>query len=659
MGSGQANSGAAGTPLWRRGLTWRSLLIGLALVGVESVCAPNAIWGLASSELTWSHMPVITVFPFFVVVVAVNVVLKALRRRWALRPAELVVIFGMALVSAGTPLFLVGFMLALMGSPYYCASAENRWAELLHPYLPHWAFPRDDAGAMRGFFEGLRPGQGVPWDAWAGPLAWWLLLVGTFYFVCLCMVVILRRQWVERERLVYPLLAVPQALIEDADDGRLVPKLLRNKLFWWGFAIPMGIIAWNAISYFERGFPVIPLQGTWLSFGRGFPGLNIVVLFTILGLAYFANSEVVFSVWFFYLLGVIQEGVYNRIGFSIGSSTVFCWSQAATGWQSFGAFAVMVLGALWMARRHLRDVVATALGRRRLDDSHEMLSYRVAVLGFLGGSALLVGWLCRSGMHVGVAVGFLATAYVIYLGLARIVAQTGVAYVTPPLVAQPFLFFSCGSAAFTPRDLTALSCAYGWHGDVQTTFMVGATQEAKLADEFRVKGRSLLPALAISAVAGLILSTVFILAMAYGKGAANFGSWTFRPADGMGSRCFGMAVRQITEPSGPDAGRLGCFGAGAVAMAALMFLKYRFAWWPLHPVGLAVASVWTIRRSAFSLFLAWAAKTVILRWGGVRLYRRVAPFFLGLILGCCTGIALSQIVDAIWFPGQGHPIYNA
>ncbi|MFP4055314.1 MAG: DUF6785 family protein [Candidatus Brocadiia bacterium] len=645
-------------PGWRRGLTWRALLIGTALVVVESVCAPHAIWALASSEVTWSYMPVVAVVPFLVVVAGVNVVLKALDRRWALRPAELVVIFAMALASAGTPLFLVGFLLALMASPYYCASPENRWAELLHPYLPHWLFPSDRGGAMQVFFEGLPEGVSAPWGAWALPLAWWMALVLVFYFVCLCLVVVFRRQWVERERLVYPLLAVPRALIEDSDDARLVPKLFRSRLFWVGFGVPMGLIGWNVISYFEPGFPRIPLHGTWVSFGEGFPGINLILVFPTLGLAYFANSEVIFSVWFFYLLGVVQEGVYNRIGFSIGRSTVFCWSQAATGWQSFGAFVVMVLGAVWMARRHLAEVLARAVGRGGVDDSKEILSYRAAVVGFAGGTLFLAAWLWRSGMGLGLAVGFLAVVYIIYLGLARIVAQTGVSYVTPPLVAQPFLFFGVGSSALAPRELTALSCAYGWHGDVQTTFMVGAAQDAKLADSFRVHGRSLLPALGVSAVVGLVVSVVFIIGMAHGKGAANFGSWTFRVADGMGDRCFGMAVRQIAQGRGPDTGRLGCFGAGAGLMAALMVLKYRFAWWPLHPVGLAVASVWTIRRSALSLFLAWAVKTMLLRVGGVRLYQRAAPLFLGLVVGCFAGIALSQVVDAIWFYGQGHPIYN-
>jgi hypothetical protein len=39
--------------------------------------------------------------------------------------------------------------------------------------------------------------------------------------------------------------------------------------------------------------------------------------------------------------------------------------------------------------------------------------------------------------------------------------------------------------------------------------------------------------------------------------------------------------------------------------------------------------------------IAWAAKTAILRYGGVRIYRQAVPFFLGLILG-------DYIVPTLW-----------
>ena len=64
-----------------------------------------------------------------------------------------------------------------------------------------------------------------------------------------------------------------------------------------------------------------------------------------------------------------------------------------------------------------------------------------------------------------------------------------------------------------------------------------------------------------------------------------------------------------------------------------------------------------MRASALSVFLAWMVKTVILRIGGIQLYRKSQPFFLGIICGYVTGIALCLLIDVIWFPGQGHGLY--
>jgi hypothetical protein len=60
----------------------------------------------------------------------------------------------------------------------------------------------------------------------------------------------------------------------------------------------------------------------------------------------------------------------------------------------------------------------------------------------------------------------------------------------------------------------------------------------------------------------------------------------------------------------------------------------------------------------FSLFLAWACKAIILRLGGVQLYRKSQPFFVGLLVGYALGVSLSSVVDMIWFNGQGHGIHS-
>ena len=70
---------------------------------------------------------------------------------------------------------------------------------------------------MRFFYEGLPSKDlAIPWGAWAAPLLWWLLLVLAIYFVGLCSVVILRRHWMERERLTFPLTEVALMLTEES-----------------------------------------------------------------------------------------------------------------------------------------------------------------------------------------------------------------------------------------------------------------------------------------------------------------------------------------------------------------------------------------------------------------------------------------------------------
>jgi hypothetical protein len=89
----------------------------------------------------------------------------------------------------------------------------------------------------------------------------------------------------------------------------------------------------------------------------------------------------------------------------------------------------------------------------------------------------------------------------------------------------------------------------------------------------------------------------------------------------------------LTSPGQPDqAGTLALL-AGFVITVALSFLRMRFTGWPFHPVGYALANTPTMASTWVPFLIAWLCKSVVLRYGGMRLYRRSLPFFLGLILG--------------------------
>ena len=385
-------------------MTLRSAILGIIVVMAVVTGAPFSIWMVRSSEITWSYFPTSAGFCFVVVFLA-NALVRRWRERWTLQPGELATIVIMGLAATGIPTFIVGTLLAIISSPYYGATPENDWAGNIHPYLPEWIFPHDNSGdAMRWFYEGLPKGQAIPFDVWIGPLFWMLSLILTVYFVCFCLVVVFRRQWAVHERLVFPLMEMPRLLIDDG--GRTI---LRSKGFWFGVAIPLGMILFNLIGSFYIGFPKLEFtQAVTLQFSRDFPAISLMLYFPVIGFMYLVSTSVSFSIVFFYLLAVVQEGVTNRIGYDVTRPDAFVWGMQSLSWQAWGGFVAMVAVSFWMGRRHLGEVMRQVFrGQQTIDDSEEMVSYRTAVYGFLIGLAYILGWLWKSGMDLHIAVLFI------------------------------------------------------------------------------------------------------------------------------------------------------------------------------------------------------------------------------------------------------------
>ena len=649
-------------PTSRGNLSGRALLLGVLLVLVVSLGAPCATWVLGSSEITWSFFPIGVGFPFLCLLFF-NIALKSLRPGWALRPAELATVLAMGLVVAGTPFFIMGYVLAIPTTPLYFASPENQWDRYILPNLPRWLIPSNQGLAMTWFFEGLPFGEPVPWgtllEAWVMPLFWWFSFIWSLYFACFALVVILRKQWIERERLAYPLMELPQTLLADPDPASRVPAILRRRLLWLGAALPLFITLWNAAGFF---YPLVP-QISWdyaVQVGRNFPPINIRLYFPVVGFMYFANLNVSFSIWFFYLVALFEEGVCNRLGLGITEGDAFVVGGfPTTSWQCWGAFVAMVIWGLWMARDHLRQVWRKARDPAcGVDDSRELLSYRVAVVGLALAVLYMLAWLCRAGLPLGAAALFLAGVLIAYLGITRLVVQAGVYYLTTPMVSQAMTLAVLGTKAVTAPGLVALGLTFSFFGDVQSIFMPAAAHASKLHDSLDLGRRNLCLAVALALGLSFAVSTLYILYMAYDQGASNFSSWFFRVSGGAGVLAFDYAASRIANPAGVQYQKLAFFGAGALAMSVLTFLHYRLPWWPLHPIGLTIVSAWMIRNQAAAIFVAWAAKSLLMRLGGIDLYRRAAPFFIGLILGHFLGVGLSFLIDALFFPGNGHPILH-
>jgi hypothetical protein len=73
--------------------------------------------------------------------------------------------------------------------------------------------------------------------------------------------------------------------------------------------------------------------------------------------------------------------------------------------------------------------------------------------------------------------------------------------------------------------------------------------------------------------------------------------------------------------------------AGAVVALSLGALRLRFWWWPFHPAGYLVANSWGMHWFYSAFFVGWLAKTLVTRYGGLRLYRHTVPLAIGPIGG--------------------------
>ena len=643
-------------------ITRRALIVGVILAALMPVWPTYTSFILHSTRADHSHLTLAMLIPF-VLLLIINTFLE----RWGMgfSPTELLTIccIGMVAGVMQGEFFLVWFM-GMLTMPAYFASPENRFEELLLPYMPEWTTIMNRE-VVRGFYEGIIPGSPFPWPEWGSVLFWWGTFIGAVMTVNLCMSVILRKQWMERERLSFPVASFLLELTGVSGTRGTLSTLVRNRLFQFGFVAVFAIIAYNVSTWFTIAMPMMPfLAGRYgrhvIPTAPGFPSLVTTFVLLTFCLGYFTKLEVLFSLWFFHLVQIVQAGVFNRIGVDMGTVDPWSSSHPAIGWETFGGMIVFVFWGFWIARDHFLEVFKKAfLGDEEVDDSEELMSYRTSVVLLIGCSLFIFFWLHRAGMDVLPILGWSFAMLVLYVGMARIVVESGLVYLRVPITAQAFTWHAFGIANLGPASATVLTLTNTLVSDGKT---VGITQMAhvpRLAMAMARKSRkALAPAVLIGTMLGASAAIGFMLYQGYyGPGAYNFGTGTFK--GGGGAVLFSnIAVGRIQDgTTSTDWDRISWMFVGGAFTAVLYYLRYRFTGFPLHPIGFTICGMVEMQDNAFSLFLMWFVKLIIIKVGGLERYRQYTPFFIGMIMGYLAGITLGIGADFFWFPGEGHEIH--
>jgi len=632
------------------GLTLRAFAVGAllsAFIGAGACYGANVVGG---SLLAVNFTTGAALFLFFFLVGGVNTVLRIVKRSSALTRGELATIYVMMMIACTIPTVgLMGYLPPLLTTPFYYATPENDWGGIIQPHIRPWLIP--DPATAKPLFEGLPRGAPIPWEVWIKPLLAWSVFFWALFFVMICMTVILRKQWMDHERLIYPIVQVPLDIIKGEETSGFVNSFFKSKLMWAGFLLPFVIQSMKALRNYYPYLPNILLRYDLPIFRRTM-SLPFFLSFPTLGFSYLINLDIAFGLWFFNLLAVVEKGIFNITGFhSTEQSSIYgVGDYPYLAHQGMGAMIVLVLFGLWVGRKHLKGVWQTVLGRDDgEDDDEEILSYRAAVLGLLGGLVVMAIWLWQSGLSSWwVVFLFLFGTFIVYLGLTRIVAQGGVAVARSPMIASDFVILSVGSTALGSAALVSLAFTYIWSADISTFVMASSANGLKLAAETDIgkRKRLLLWAMMLS-IAVTFASSFWVLTReSYMHGGINFvgqGGWSF----GDGARYpFEYVIRAIQTPASPHPGGWIFTGVGATLMTLLMIARRRFLWWPLHPLGFPISVIgYPVLTVWFSVFLAWLFKLTILKYGGPRLFRQSRPFFLGLIAGQFVVAGVWLIID--------------
>jgi hypothetical protein len=197
-----------------------------------------------------------------------------------------------------------------------------------------------------------------------------------------------------------------------------------------------------------------------------------------------------------------------------------------------------------------------------------------------------------------------------------------------------------GMHGFTQRELTVFAFLNWIDMDYRDSPMPHQLEAMKLSQSSGLSPRRMLWGLILAAVVGALCAYWANLHIYYEYGAATAKS---RPwITTIGQTPFRQLKDWFVARRPADPMLLQASLGGFTVAALLGVARQKLVWWPFHPIGYAVANTQSLDYMWFPFLVAWTAKALVLRYGGMRLYRNSLPFFLGLILGDYIG-------PAIWF----------
>jgi len=603
---------------------------------------------------------VVRVLPAMLILAVVNYVLKVLSgkagRRLYLNEKEFAMIYAAIQLSTAWGMF---FYWPSMGLFFALAHGGYEALSYLRPSI--WWMPSPELYNMAA------DGGPTPWGALSGPIAMWL----TFYIGWLILFMglgsILRKQWIEIERIPFPEATLYSTLITSTSTDKPENKIFIKMIFvgilagiLWRLphilTIWYGWVDWGMLHGYVRtdfksvlgldtvlpgSYPLISISPNWVTFFLLVPLDVLFSTWLVWYIVYFILPPIL------YYMGILPTDpgtLHNAFNYIVWNLPISMRNIY------FGEILGLGIVPLFLSWKYIRRTFDAAV-KRAPREPGEPVSYTVAYLLLGIGFIMMFALFLAMGANVWSAFILPIIVIIWFLGFSRAYAEFGIlpmhgeydAVVIPWTASNLFYVSDLGSV--DPNAFTTMFMSYatievwGCNGNTSQT-LANAMMAFKVGADTKTDSRDVFLVGFIAAIIVVVVTFLYMINLVYSVGFNNIPSYV---------KWFvvnwGIDDPRIVDPQGWMLYRIPVYEQalrwfiGIIIVAVLMVVRTMVpALAFLNPVGVVMGTscgvIDNATGGAFPILVAWVIKYIVLRFYGSSPYTKyIVPFCVGFLGG--------------------------
>ncbi len=500
----------------------------------------------------------------------------------------------------------------------------------------------------------------VPLKQWVGPFCAWGSLLFCLIAASFAFSVIMRRQWVDRERFLLPLMQIPRFLIGfdgEGDESKAFPPIWKNWVMWATFAPVLIWCLLRGYAYLDPSFPNLSINLSLKAYftdpamAEMMRGVNLTAPAFFLGLALFMDLNITMSLVLGYFLFRSQYWFGEAYGWNVNAGYPWFNEQIA---GNFITYAILIL---ILSHRHIGGVLKEAI--RGIKQPDEVFSSRTAVLIIIASFAGVALWSRWMDIKLQGLLTYFAFLFAITIVTIKLRAECGVVHGFAYPIRFWFMVPIIGGAAFLGPQGSIIWLIFSITIGVRAFFNVPGLQFEMLESgrRLKVRPRHILYTGLMGLFGGLVVGGWMYLIGLYGTGAnyygdmnsydleiENFGEFVGWHAKATEDFLETDEGSQVERGLGGPTWALIVSGGGT---ALVTLLRQAFAGFWFHPIGFILAPSVMMQQTWGAIFLAFLIRFLVLKLGSAQMVReKLYPAAIGILLGSVTAHAGFFIVNA-------------